>query len=200
MLRLRRPSGAALAAIVVVLSAVSVLAASLPGCGDSPPGDIQCLESIAPTSGAIAAGSSSTFTVSLANPDDDDGTAVVVVWMLSGGGTLDQSETTLSLTDQTDPYGNPLGTAGTSSNTVNAVGPAGTYTLQASTLEGGGCVAQTLPPVSIQITGELLADGGAGDAASDAADAAEAAGDATPDVEDSADSAADATPDAPDGE
>jgi hypothetical protein len=169
MLRFGRARGFALAAAVVVLSVVGLVAALLPGCGDSPPGPIQCLESISPSTASVAAGSATTFTVSVANPDDDDATAVVVVWTLSGGGALDQSETTLTLIDQSDPYGNPLGTNGTTSNTFNAVGPAGSYTLQASVLPGGGCLAQTLPVVAIAVTGTLPVDAGVPDGSSDAA-------------------------------
>jgi uncharacterized repeat protein (TIGR01451 family) len=167
MLRIRRPRGV-VAAVVGALSVSGLVAASLPGCGDGPPGAIQCLESISPSTASVAAGSTVVFTVSVANPDDDDATAVVVVWTISGGGTLDQSETTLTLVDQSDPYGNPLGTNGTTPNTFNAVGPAGAYTLQASVLAGGGCLAQTLPVVPIQVTGTLPVDAGAPDASSDA--------------------------------
>jgi uncharacterized repeat protein (TIGR01451 family) len=193
MLRIRRPRGVALAAVLGALSVTAVVAASLPGCGDSPPGPIQCLESLSPSTASVAAGSTATFTVAVANPDDDDATAVVVVWTLSGGGTLDQAETTLTLIDQTDPYGNPLGTNGTTTNTFNALGPAGAYTLQASVLAGGGCLAQTLPAASIQVTGTLPVDAGAPDGAAD--------GDTDGAVDGAADGAADAAgDDAADGE
>ncbi len=165
MLRFGRARGATLAAVVSVLAGA---AAWLAACDDPPPGLIQCLESISPPTATVAAGASATFTVSVANPDDDDATAVVVEWTVSGGGSLDQTETTLTLIDQSDPYGNPLGTNGTTPNTFHALGPAGAYTLQANVLQGGGCLAQSLPAVSIQVTGTLPVDAGAPDAAIEA--------------------------------
>jgi hypothetical protein len=156
----------------VLVSTLAGAAAWLAACDDDPPGNIQCLESISPPSATVAAGGSTTFTVSVANPDDDDATAVVIEWIVSGGGSLSQSETTLTLIDQSDPYGNPLGVNGTSPNTFNALGPDGTYTLQVNVLQGGGCLPQSLPPVAIQVTGTLPVDAGAPDGSTEAGDAA----------------------------
>jgi hypothetical protein len=148
------------------LAVAASVAAWLPGCDESP-GPTQCLESIAPTSAIVPAGSFATFTVSVGNPDNDNVGGVTVTWTLSGGGTLDRDQTTISLVDQTDDYGNPAGTLGTTSDAFHAVGPAGPYTLQVSVSAGGGCLAHSLPAVALEVTGSLPPDAGAPDGSSE---------------------------------